>query len=136
MWIPNHNLLSQTLTMLHSDLSMNGMLLHSHAPTHASIYLHMLSSHVQNFIWQFNCMPVCSVSLSQIIHLYLMLSWVSICRNPLYYTVFGSKHISVSNAQKYFKWVQTSSLPIYFLKHSCKQSNFPLNISFISLETE
>ena len=29
-----------------------------------------------------------------------MLSWYSIRRNPLYYIVFGSKHISVSDAQK------------------------------------
>ena len=32
-------------------------------------------------------------------------SWVSICRNPLYYIVFGSKHTSVGYAQKHFKLV-------------------------------
>ena len=30
----------------------NGMGLHSHVPTHTSIYFCMLLSHVQNFIWQ------------------------------------------------------------------------------------
>ena len=42
---------------------------------HASIYLGMLSSHVQNFIWWVDCMPtlqqVCSVIFLQIIHLQL-----------------------------------------------------------------
>ena len=42
---------------------------------HASIYLGMLSSHVQNFIWRVDCMPtlqqVCSVIFLQIIHLQL-----------------------------------------------------------------
>ena len=33
-----------------------------------------------------------------------MLSWASICRNP-YDIVFGSKHNSVGDAQKYFKLV-------------------------------
>ena len=44
---------------------MNGMQSYSHMPTHASIYLSVLLSHVQNFIWQVNCTPslqqVCSV---------------------------------------------------------------------------
>ena len=31
-----------------ADLSMNGVQSHSHAPTHASIYLDVLSSRVQN----------------------------------------------------------------------------------------
>ena len=30
---------------------MNGVQSHSHVTTHANIYLGMLSSHVQNFIW-------------------------------------------------------------------------------------
>ena len=34
----------------YKGLSMNDVQLHSHAPTHASIYLGMLLSHVQNFI--------------------------------------------------------------------------------------
>ena len=34
-----------------------------------------------------------------------MLSWFSIGRNPLYYIVTGSKHISVGDAQKHFKLV-------------------------------
>ena len=42
---------------------------------HTSIYLGMLSSHVQNFIWRVDCMPtlqqVCSVIFLQIIHLQL-----------------------------------------------------------------
>ena len=33
-------------------LSVNGVQSHSHAPTHTSIYLGMLSSHVQKFMWQ------------------------------------------------------------------------------------
>ena len=50
-----------------TGLSMNGMQSHSHAPTHTSIYLGMLLSHVQNFIWVVSCTPtlqqVCSVIL-------------------------------------------------------------------------
>ena len=34
-----------------------------------------------------------------------MLSWVSICRNPLYDIVFESKHTSAGDAQKHFKLV-------------------------------
>ena len=34
----------------YKGLSMNDVQLHSHAPTHASIYLGMLLSHMQNFI--------------------------------------------------------------------------------------
>ena len=34
-----------------------------------------------------------------------MLSKVLICRNPLYYIVFGSEHIGVSDTQKHFKQV-------------------------------
>ena len=33
--------------------------------------------------------------------LLFILSWFSIRRNPLYYKVFGSKHISVGDAQKH-----------------------------------
>ena len=32
-------------------------------------------------------------------------SWVSICRNPLYYIVLGSKHLSVGYVQKHLKLV-------------------------------
>ena len=83
---------------------MNGARLHSHAPTHASIYLGVLSLQVQNFIRRVNSTPtlqqVCSVALFQIIHLQLQaLSWVSFHKNPVYYKVFGSKHISVGEAQ-------------------------------------
>ena len=42
-----------------------GVWSHLHTPTHASIYLVVLLSHMQNFIWQVNHMPtiqqVCSV---------------------------------------------------------------------------
>ena len=62
------------------------------------IYLGMLSLLVLNFIWRVNPTPMCSVILLQIIHLQLRLSWVSVCRSPLYYIVFRSKHISVSEA--------------------------------------
>ena len=34
-----------------SDLTMNGVQAHSHGPTNASIYLGVLFSHVQNFVW-------------------------------------------------------------------------------------
>ena len=55
--------------------SMNGMRSHSHAPTHASFYLPLLSPCMQNFIWQVSCMltlqQVCSVIFLQIIHLQL-----------------------------------------------------------------
>ena len=54
---------------------MNGMQLHSHLPTHASIYLAVLLSHVQNFIRRVNRTPtlqqVCSVIALQILHLQL-----------------------------------------------------------------
>ena len=33
-----------------TGLSMNGVQLHAHVPSHTSIYLGMLSSHMQNFI--------------------------------------------------------------------------------------
>ena len=54
-----------------------------HALTHASIYLGVLSLHVQNFVREVNCMPtlqqVCSVILLQIIHqqLHVKLSFCS-----------------------------------------------------------
>ena len=58
-----------------AGLSMNAVWLHSHTSTHASIYLGVLLSHMQNFIWQVNCMPtlqqVSLVILLQIIHLQL-----------------------------------------------------------------
>ena len=54
---------------------MNGMRSHSHAPTHASIYLAVLLLHVQNFIWRVHRTPtlqqVCSVISLQITHLQL-----------------------------------------------------------------
>ena len=54
---------------------MNGVRSHSHAPTHASIYLGVRSSHVQNCICQVDRTPTlqqaCSVNLLQIIHLQL-----------------------------------------------------------------
>ena len=60
------------------------------------------------FIWWVNRTPtlqqVCSVILLQIIHFNFMLSWVLIHRNPLYYIVFRSKNISVSNAKN--NWAQ------------------------------
>ena len=37
---------------------MNDMQSHLHTPTHASIYLGMLLSHMQNFIWRVNHMPM------------------------------------------------------------------------------
>ena len=58
-----------------AGLLMNGLRLHSHVPTQASIYLGVLSSHIQNFIWQINrtstLQQVCSVIILQIIHLQL-----------------------------------------------------------------
>ena len=57
---------------LFSDLSMNSVWLHTCAHIHQ--YLFRLSLHLQNIIWQVNCMPtlqeVCSVILLQIIHLH------------------------------------------------------------------
>ena len=54
---------------------MNGVQSHSHAPNHASFYLGVLSSHVQNFIWRVDRTPtpqlVRSAILLQIIHLLL-----------------------------------------------------------------
>ena len=64
---------SSVLVLVSPGLSVNGMQLHSHIPTHASIYLDVQSLHVQNFIWRVNSMPtlqkVCSVNLLQIIYL-------------------------------------------------------------------
>ena len=65
------------------NLSINGVQSHLHTPTHASIYLGMLSSLMQNLIWWVNHTPtlqqVSSVILLQIIHLQLqvMLSFHS-----------------------------------------------------------
>ena len=60
---------------LAAGLPMNGMQPHSHAHTHARIYLGILWSHVQNFIWRVNHTPtlqrVFSVILLEIIHLQL-----------------------------------------------------------------
>ena len=39
-----------------SSLSMNGVISCLQVPMHASIYLGVLSSHMQNFIWRINCM--------------------------------------------------------------------------------
>ena len=54
---------------------MNGLQLHSHAPTHASIYLGVLLLRLQIFIWQINStvklQQVCSVIILQIINLQL-----------------------------------------------------------------
>ena len=63
-------------TMLSTPgLSINGVQSHSYSPTNASIYLGLLSSHMQNFTWRDNRTPtlqqVWSVILSQIIHLQL-----------------------------------------------------------------
>ena len=58
-------------------LSINDMQLHSHACTHANIYLGVLLLHVQNLVWWVKCIStlkqVCSVILLQIIHLQLPL---------------------------------------------------------------
>ena len=59
---------------------MNGVRSHSRAPAHASIYLGMLSSHVQNFKWRVDSMPtlqqMCLVILLQIIHLQLCIKLI------------------------------------------------------------
>ena len=80
-----------------SGLSMNGMWSHSHVRTHASTYLSLLSSHMQNSIWRVN--QVCSVTLLQIIH---HVKLIFIPRNPLYCIIFGSKQISATDAQEHF----------------------------------
>ena len=63
------------LKLYKAGLSMNSVRLHLHAPAHASIYLGVLSSHVQDFIWQVNCTPtlqqVYSIIRLQIFHLQL-----------------------------------------------------------------
>ena len=65
----------KTCFVVLADLSMNGMWSCLHAPTRTSIYLGVLLSCVQNFIWQVNYMPtllqVRSFILLQIIHLQL-----------------------------------------------------------------
>ena len=64
---------STWLTESIAGLSINGAWSHSHAPTHTSIYLGMLSLRVQKFIWPVNSMltlqQVCSVIPLLIIHL-------------------------------------------------------------------
>ena len=65
----NHKLLIHWDKWHATGLSMNGVQSHSYVPTPASIYLGVLSLHVQNFIWQVNCMSVCSGILLWIIHL-------------------------------------------------------------------
>ena len=40
----------EDVLFIKAGLSMNGMQSHSHMPTHDSIYLGMLLSHVQNFL--------------------------------------------------------------------------------------
>ena len=58
-----------------AGLSMNDMRSHLHTATHANIYLGLLLSYMQNFIWWVNCTPtlqqVCYVIILQIIHLQL-----------------------------------------------------------------
>ena len=58
-----------------AGLSMNHMRSHLHTATHANIYLGLLLSYMQNFIWWVNCTPtlqqVCYVIILQIIHLQL-----------------------------------------------------------------
>ena len=93
-----------------TGLSRNGVWSHSHAPTHVSIYLGVLLPHVQNFIYDkfiaHQHFSRCSqLSFCKKFICNFMLSRVSIRRNPLYYIVFGSKHISVRDAQKQFKLV-------------------------------
>ena len=88
-----------------TGLSMNSVRLHLHAPTHASIYLDVLLSHVQNLITHQHFSKCFQLSFCKKFICNFMLSWVSIRRNPLYYVVFGSKHTSVGDAQKHFKLV-------------------------------
>ena len=52
---PNISLVRKS-TAQFSGLSMNGVQLHLHVATYASIYLGVLSLHVQNFTWQVNSM--------------------------------------------------------------------------------
>ena len=57
---------------------MNGKWSHSHAPTLASIYLGMLSSHLQNFIWQVNCMPtlqICYIAQNSLFQIWVVFSY-------------------------------------------------------------
>ena len=65
-----------------TSLSMNSVQSHLHVPTHASVYLGMLLSHVQNFILWVNHMPtlqqVRSVILLQIIHLQLHVKYLEV----------------------------------------------------------
>ena len=68
-----------------------------HVCTHASTYLSLLSSHMQNSIWRVN--QVCSVILLQMIH---HVKLIFIPRNPLYCIIFGSKQISATDAQEHF----------------------------------
>ena len=95
-----------------TDLSMNGVQLHSHVPTHTSIYLDVLFSHVC-LLWRVSCMPtlqqVSSVILLQIIHLQVRaeFSFVEIrCiiwyLVVIYYIVFGSKHRFSHDSMSFF----------------------------------
>ena len=63
-----------------SGLSMKGVQLHSHVPTHTIIYLGVLLLHVQDFTWWVNCKPALqqmySVILLQIIHLQLQVEFL------------------------------------------------------------
>ena len=53
--------------ILHDHLPMNGIWLYLHTPTHTSIYLGLLSSHIQYFVWGVNrtttLQQACSVIL-------------------------------------------------------------------------
>ena len=66
----------------HTSLSVNGVRLHSQAPTHVCIYLGVLLLHLRNFIWRVNrtltLQQVCSVINLQIIHLQLLVK-LSFC---------------------------------------------------------
>ena len=52
-----HYSFCKTLHLKYSCLSMNGVQSHLHILTHTSIYLGMLSLHIQDFIWRVNCKP-------------------------------------------------------------------------------
>ena len=69
-----------------TDLWMNSVQSHSRMPTHDNIYLGVLSYHVAK-------------------KLFATLYWVYILRDPLYYKVYGSRHITVGDAQKHLSSV-------------------------------
>ena len=64
---------------------MNGVQLHLHAPTHTSIYLGVISSHMQYFVWGVNR----TTTLQQACSVILLKSYTSVAFTSLCLQSFG-----------------------------------------------